>query len=327
MVMNGLRVIDGALVRKLLDMESCIEAMRDAFRVVSAGEVNQPLRTALFGKGSGLLGLMPGAIASPPSLGIKVVSIFPDNFAKRRPTHQGVVVLFDCDDGRPLAVLDAHAITAIRTAAASAVATDLLARQDAGHLALLGYGDQATTHLAALSRVRDLRAVTVWGRDPARARAFAMQHAGSLPISVAATVEQAIADADIVCTLTGATDPILLGRWLRPGMHLNAVGSSLPAMAELDADAVARCRFFADCRAGAEQQAGEWRRAIAAGRVGPEHLLGEIGDVILGKVAGRLNEDDITCFKSLGMAAEDMLAAGLVLRRALSQGLGTEVPF
>jgi ornithine cyclodeaminase len=322
--MTDIRIIDGALVRRLLDMDSCIEAMRQAFRAVSAGSVRQPLRTALPGPGNGFLGLMPGSMTGPASLGIKIVSIFPDNFPSK-PTHQGVVLLFDPIDGRPLAVIDAHAVTAIRTAAASAAATDALARPGPASLALLGYGDQAASHLDALSRVRPLRQVTLWGRDLTRARAFAAQ--AGVPITVAGSVEEAVTDADIICTLTAAPDPILTGAMLRPGMHINAVGSSLPAMAELDEDAVARCRLFADYADSARALGGELRRAIATGRVSEAHLLGEVGAVLDGSLAGRRTPDDITCFKSLGMAAEDLVAAQLIVSRAVAAGLGAVVPF
>ncbi len=316
------RIIDGEQVRRLLDMVSCIEAMRQAFSLVSAGRVNQPIRTSVKVEGKGLLGLMPGHVSQPAALGIKIVSIFQGNFARGQPTHQGMVLLFDASDGAPLAILDAHAVTAIRTAAASAVATDLLARTDAHRLLLLGYGDQAVTHLDAIGLVRDISRVTVWGRDPVKAADFAALHG----VEVASSIVAAVRDADIVCCLTAADRPILYGRDLPPGLHINAVGASLPNVAELDGEAVVRSRFFTDYRASAEALAGEYRLALAAGQIEPDHLLGEIGAVINGTLAGRRTAEDITCFKSLGMAAEDLIAAHLVLSRAIERDIGTMIP-
>jgi ornithine cyclodeaminase len=318
-----MRILNGAAVRRLLDMPSCVQAMRRAFSLVSMGQAEQPIRTALKVADKGLLGLMPGRFADGSALGIKVVSIFPGNFGRGQPTHMGMVLLFGPEDGTPLAILDAHAVTMIRTAASSAVATDLLARKDARHLALLGYGDQAVSHLEAIRLVRKLERVTIWGRRRDRAEAFAARHGAH----VADSVESAVAEADIVCTLTASPTPVLSGRWLRPGQHVNAVGASVPSMEELDGEAVARSRYFTDYRASCEQLAGELRRAIADGKVPAAHLLGEIGEVMNGSLAGRTGESDITCFRSLGMAAEDLAAAELILRRAEEQRIGVEFDF
>jgi ornithine cyclodeaminase/alanine dehydrogenase-like protein (mu-crystallin family) len=318
-----MRLLDGAAVRRLLDMPSCIEAMRRAFRLVSSGQAEQPIRTALESPEKGLLGLMPGRLDDPEVLGLKVVSIFPGNFDRGKPTHMGMVLLFDPDDGAPLALLDAHAVTMIRTAAASAVATDLLARRDARTLALLGYGDQAVSHLEAIRLVREIDRVLVWGRRRDRAEAFAAEHG----VEVADSVESAVAAADIVCTLTASPEPVLFGRWLRPGQHVNAVGASVPSMEEIDTEVVARSRYFADYRASCESLAGDFRRAVADGKVQPSHLLGEIGEILNGTLRGRTDAADITCFRSLGMAAEDLAAAELILRRAKARDVGVEVGF
>ena len=318
-----MRILNGEAVRQLLDMKSCIEAMRSAFAKTSAGAAEQPIRTALRIPDKGLIGMMPGRFTDGSAFGIKVVSIFPGNFGKGVPTHMGMVLLFDAENGVPRALIDAHAVTMIRTAAASAVATDVLARKEANSLALLGYGDQAVSHLEAIKLVRQLDKVVVWGRDRRRAEAFAAEH-GAV---VAESVEAAVNEAELVCTLTAAQTPILFGRSLRPGQHVNAVGASLPNAAELDGEAVAKSRFFTDYRASAEALAGEYRDAVSAGLITPEHLLGEIGDILNGKVAGRDSAADITCFKSLGMAAEDLAAGELILRRAEEQNIGVEVDF
>jgi ornithine cyclodeaminase len=239
------------------------------------------------------------------------------------------MLLFDSHDGRPVAILCAQTLTAIRTAAASAAATSALARADAGTLALLGYGEQAASHLTALGLVRPLRAVRVWGRDPARAAAFAADASArcGLPVTPCTSVQAAVHEADLICTLTAATTPILKGRELSPGCHINAVGAAVPTAAELDAEAVARSRMFADYRDSALALGGELRNAIASGQLTRAHLLGEIGEVLLGTLPGRTHPDDITLFKSLGMAAEDLVAAELVYRRASERGIGTLAPF
>ena len=318
-----MRLLNGDAVRQLLDMASCIEAMRKAFRLTSSGQCEQPIRTALKVPDKGLIGLMPGRFSDGSAFGIKVVSIFPGNFAKNQVTHQGMVLLFDAEDGTPRAILDAHAITMIRTAAASAVATDVLARKDADSLALIGYGDQAESHLQAIRQVRELDRVLVWGRDRGRAEDFAARHGAE----AAGSIEQAVAECDIVCMLTASSTPILSGRSLRPGQHVNAVGASMPNAAEIDGEAVRISRFFTDYRASAEALAGEYRDAIAAGLIDKDHLLGEIGDVLNGTVAGRISDSDITCFKSLGMAAEDLAAAELILSRAQEKDIGLAVAF
>jgi ornithine cyclodeaminase len=329
-VTKEIRILGAAAVRELLDLPSCIMAMRQAFLLVSTQKAVQPIRTTMpIPRGSGLLGLMPGWIASPARAGIKVLSIYPDNFGTQLGTHQGALLLFDPSDGQPVALLDAHALTGIRTAAASAVATDVLARAESSTLALLGYGDQAGAHLAALALVRPLRAVRVWGRNRDRAVAFAAAAAAAtgLQVTPAASVTEAVQGADLICTLTAAATPILPGSLLAHGCHINAVGACVPTTAELDVEAVARARLFTDYRQSALALSGELRNAIAAGRVTEAHLLGEVGEVLTSMLKGRTHPEDITLFKSLGMAAEDLVAADLVYRRATERGVGTLAPF
>ncbi len=326
-----IRVIGSELVRELLDMDGAIAAMREAFVAVSSGRAAQPLRSMVTAEGvEGLLGWMPGAFAAPePALGIKVISIFPGNFGGTLGTHQGAILVFDPKDGRLQAVIDAREVTVIRTAAASAVATDALARPDSRRLTLLGYGEQAVSHLDALRRVRPISSVVVWGRSPERAQAFAAEQrkATGLAVQVATSVEAAVAGADIICTLTAAKDPILFSRWIEPGTHVNAVGSSTPAAAEIDNDLVARARVFVDYAASAEALGGELKRAKAAGAIGETHVAGEIGAVLSGALAGRGSPEQVTLFKSLGMAAEDLAAARLILQRATERDLGVKAAF
>jgi ornithine cyclodeaminase len=326
-----IRIIGSDLVRELLDMDGAIAAMREAFVAVSSGRAAQPLRSMVTAEGvQGILGLMPGAFAAPdPALGIKVVSIFEGNFGGTLGTHQGAILIFSPADGRLEAVIDAREVTVIRTAAASAVATDALARADSRRLTLLGYGEQAASHLDALRRVRPISNVVVWGRSPERAQAFAAEHrkATGLPIQVAASVEAAVAGADIVCTLTAAKDPILVGRWIEPGTHVNAVGSSVPSAAEIDNGLVAKARVFADYAFSAAALGGELKRAKLAGAISETHIVGEVGAVLTGALQGRRSPEEITLFKSLGMAAEDLAAARLILKQAEERGLGVKAAF
>jgi ornithine cyclodeaminase len=208
-------------------------------------------------------------------------------------------------------VVDAGAVTAIRTAAASAVATDALARKDARRLALLGYGEQAGTHARAIGKVRHLESIVVWGRSQERAEAFAdrMQTELAVPVIAAASVLEAVAEADVICTVTPSTEPILKGAWVRPGTHVNVVGSGYAGPVEVDNDLVVRSRFIADSREGVLQQGAEFLRAKAAGLIGDDHVVGEIGQVLSGKIEGRRSEEEITVYKSLGHVVQDLASA------------------
>jgi ornithine cyclodeaminase/alanine dehydrogenase-like protein (mu-crystallin family) len=319
-----LRILGGREIKALLPMAACIELMRTTMIAVSEGRARIPLRTVLPVSNGGLLGNMPGYLAEPECFGVKLLSLFPGNPAAGLSSHLGLVLLFEPKHGLPVAMLDAAELTAIRTAAVSGLATRLLAREDAGDLAILGSGEQARSHLAAMLAVRRLRRVRVWSRTPAHAAAFA-EAQGALhgqEIETAATAEAAVAGADLICTVTGAPEPILRGDWIAPGAHLNVVGASRIAAAEVDTAAVAKSRFFVDFRGSAEHEAGELRRAIDAGAVTAAHVLGEIGEVANGTVAGRTGGADITLFKSLGVAAEDLASAHHVLQRAEAEGVG-----
>ena len=318
--------VNEAGVREFLPMEMCIPLMREALATLARGEAIQPLRSMLrLPDGSGLLGLRPGYLGAPQSFGLKVVSVMPGNHGTPYDSHQGVVMLFGIAHGEPLAILDATAITAIRTAAASAAATDALARHDAGDLALLGAGTQARSHLAAMGNVRPLRRVRVWSRTRAHAERFARDESADagVPIEVAARAQDAVRNADLVCTTTAAPEPILEGAWLAPGAHVNAVGACFPSSRELDTEAVRRARFFTDCRESCLNESGDFRLARAEGAIGDDHLLGEMGDVFLGKVPGRVARDDITVYESLGIAIEDLAAAHYIRQSAVDAGGGT----
>lgn len=323
-----LRVLNGADVARLLTMEDCIELMAGALRALSAGDVVMPLRSMVWQPDRrGLLGLMPGYLGEPRSFGLKVVSVYHGNHEHGLPSHQGVVMLFGIDHGEPLIVCDADAITAIRTAAASGLATRVLAAAEAGDLALLGAGAQARTHLDAMRAVRKLRRVRVWSRTAANAATFAARESRrtGLAVEAVATAENAVRGADLICTTTAAKLPILRGEWLSPGAHVNAVGACFANARELDSEAVRRARLYTDCRESAENESGDFRLACADGAIGHDHLLGEIGEVLLGRLPGRLAADDITIYESLGVAVEDLAAAHFLLGRAEETRTGVTV--
>ena len=310
-----MRFIDAAEVRANLTYEVAIPAVRAAMIALSAGETRQLLRSILHFEDGRAFGVMPGALGEAAAFGAKVLSVFPKNFEVGRPSHQGVVMLFDPVTGELACIADAREITAVRTAAASAVATDALARPDARRLALLGYGEQAQTHLQAIGKVRRLETVTVWGRSPERAQAFAerLRAEVGVAVEVAASAQAAVAQADIVCTVTPAAEPILKGVWLAPGAHVNVVGSSFAGPAEVDSDLVVRSRFIADHREGVLKQGAEFLIAKAAGLVGDEHVAGEIGEVLSGKIPGRQSPGQITAYKSLGHIVQDLVSVQALL--------------
>ena len=282
----------------------------------SKGKTKQLLRSILPLSEGRIFGVMPGALGTNAPFGAKLISVFQDNFARGIQSHQGLVLLFDPESGAPVCVLHAGEITAIRTAAASAVATDALARKDACRLALLGYGEQAETHARAIGKVRNLESIVVWGRSADRARAFAdrmntdrIKEELRAPVTPAATVQQAVAEADIICTVTSASEPILKGAWVRPGTHVNVVGSGYAGPAEVDNDLVVRSRFIADNREGVLQQGAEFLRAKQAGLIGDDHIVAEIGQVLAGEIEGRRSDEEITVYKSLGHIVQDLASA------------------
>ena len=314
-------LLDRAAVERLLTFPLCIAALRRAMIAVSAGEAALPLRQFMAVPGRpGKLGLMPGALADPPCFGVKIVSKFLRPPGSPHGTHVGAMLLFEAEHGLPVALIEGGSLTAIRTAAMTALATDLLAAPGASRLLICGAGEQALWHLRAFRATRALDAVTVWTRDPAKAAAFAAAH----NVAAVANLERAVADADIVCTTTSAAEPFLQGRWLRPGQHINLVGSAIPETAEADVETVARSRYFVDYRPAALVQAGELKRAIATGAVGEDHIVAEIGAVAARTLAGRSSSAEITLYKSLGVAAQDLAAATALVEAASAAGEGVE---
>jgi ornithine cyclodeaminase len=314
-------------VRELLPLAECMQVMEEALAAAARGEAHQPLRSVVAPEqAAGLMGLMPAFLGGEaPALGIKVISVFPGNRARGLDSHQGSVLLLDPETGQTRAVIEASALTGIRTAAVSALAARLLAREDAGDMALIGAGVQAEFHLEAMAAVRDLRRVRVVTRSGETARAFADRHAArySFPIEVVPTVEEAVAGSDLVVVATTATSPVLHGRWLAPGAHVTVLGG--PGANEVDAECLRRSALFVDDRVAVENESLEYMGAVAAGAIGPEHVRATIGEVLAGLRRGRLAADEVTLFKSLGIAIEDVAAAAFVYARARDEEVGTWV--
>lgn len=316
-------------IKALLPMEQAIEVVAATMMAVSAGGATLPLRQIMPVGGGNMLGLMPGAMTEPACFGVKLVCLFPENPAFGFSSHQGAMVLFETMHGAAVAMMNAGRLTAVRTAAASAVATRALAREDAATLAIVGTGEQAEFHLEAMLAVRQIRRVRIVGRRPERAEAFvalARSHHPDVTFEWGTDVRAAVDGADIVCTVTAAAEPILFGGWIQPGTHLNVVGASVPSKTEIDQDLVVRSALFADYRPSIFAQAGELIGAIEAGRVGKDHVLAEIGEVLSGAHTGRTDADQITLYRSLGIAAQDLACAHFCYAAARERGLGVDAP-
>lgn len=322
-------------VAALLPMAAAIEVVGKAMIAVSAGAANLPLRMVVDVGPPNMMGVMPGAFmpgngAVDGCFGVKLVSLFPNNPDAGFSSHQGAIVLFEPDHGSAVAMMNAGLLTAVRTAAASAVATRALARPDSATLAVVGAGEQAEHHVDAMLLVRpSIRALRIAGRRPEKARAFAahvaQRHPG-LSVTVSPDVRAAVDGADIVCTVTSSPTPVLMGEWIAPGTHLNVVGASVASKREIDEDTVARARLYVDYRPSTFAQAGEVIGAIDSGRIGRDHVLAEIGEVLAGKAGGRTDAKEITLYRSLGIAAQDLACAAHCLREAKARGMGVEAP-
>lgn len=312
-------------VRRLLDMESCIEAMTEVLASLARGELYQPLRSiARPPNSSGFIGLMPAYRAgSAPAFSLKEIVVAPGNPARGLDTHQGGVLLHDGETGELVAVLNAAPVTEIRTAAVSAVATRALARPDAKRVTILGAGAQARGHVHAMRAVLDDPEIRIWARRLEAAEKLAAETGAS----VSPSPDAALFGAEVVCTTTAATEPVIEKRWLARGAHVNAVGSCLPTIRELDTETVADSSFFVDRRESALNEAGDLLLAVAEGAVGPDHIKADLGEVLAGMHPGRVHEDELTVFESLGIAVEDLASAELVVRRARERGVGSEVAF
>ncbi len=299
-------------VASLLPMNECIQVMEKMFRSLANGECIQPLRSLMWLPGKkGLLGMMPGYASELGMMGIKVISVFHANRDTGFPSHQGVVILFDAQHGQPLMFFDAEEITAVRTAAASAVATKLLSRENSETLAIIGSGEQAKRHIEAMLLVRDIKQINLWSRNEKNARQLANEIKGeyNIAFNLKKKAEDAVRNADIICTVTSSSQPVVMAEWIANGTHINAVGSSTPNARELDTAAVLRSKLFTDRYESVFNEAGDFLIPKKEGVINNDHVKAEIGEVLLGLKKGRENNNEITLFKSLGIAAEDIFSA------------------
>jgi alanine dehydrogenase len=321
-------IINQTEVTQLLPMAECMDVMVKTLTALAQGDAILPLRPVMWlPEKVGALGMMPSYLGVIKSFGLKVVSVFPHNHGTQYDSHQGAVMLFEAEHGRLLAIMDASSITAIRTAAVSGVATRLLARPEASDLAILGSGVQAATHLEAMLLARPVKRVRVWSRNQEHARKFAQTHSQQRGLDVTAvdSAQAAVSGADLICTTTAAPEPILKGEWIGAGAHINAVGSSVAFTRELDTAAVVKARLFVDRRESTVNEAGDFLFPKKEGAIGDDHIRGEIGELLLGQRAGRESPEEITLFKSLGLAVEDLASAYHVYRRALATGTGQAI--
>jgi ornithine cyclodeaminase len=324
-------VLSHTEVAELLPIGECIPAMEEALAALARGEVHQPLRMIVRPPGAaGDMALMPSYRAGErPAYGLKAVCFFAGNPAVGLDSHQGGVLLFSAETGELLAMMSASAITAIRTAAVSGVATKLLAREDAGELAIIGSGVQARAHLEAMSCVRAIKRVRVASLTPDHARRFAdeMKPRYAFPIEPVKSVEAAVRGADLIVTATTAERPILKRDWISAGAHLNVVGSSIPTTREVDTATMAAASLFVDRRESTVNEGGDYLFAMREGAIGPDHIRAEIGELLIGRHPGRTSPDEVTLFKSLGLAIEDLASADYLYRKAQETHAGTWVEF
>lgn len=335
------RILTEADVKAVLTMDDLIESMAEALKNFSARAVEQPVRTIISVDGNhAFFGTMPGFVrGAVPALGAKLVTVFEANHAKALPSHLASIVLMDPETGALKALLDGRYITEARTAAVSAVSARLLARKTSKSLAIIGSGVQAKSHFDALSRTHSLRSVTVWSPNKSHRDAFVANCLGSDPragaspppggqtpdISAVDHAGEAVVGADIVVLVTSAATPVIESGWVKPGAHVISVGACRPNQREIDPELSARAKFFVDSREAALVESGDIVMGIQEGRFGPNHIAGELGQLVAGTVQGRSSDTEITIFKSLGMAVEDVVAADLAYRRAVEKNLGSEL--
>lgn len=309
-------------------MSDLIAAMESALAKFSAGEVLQPVRTVLtVGAAKSYYGLMPAYIPAPASMGAKIVTVFGENHKKGLPSHLATILLFDPDTGSLIAMMDGRFITEARTAAVSAVTARFLARPNASTLALIGSGVQARSHLEALTHVRQITDVRVWSPRPQSREQFIDDMSPRVPIPIrnCETAQAAVAGADLIVLATASKTPVVESDWVSDGAHVMCVGACRPDQREMAPALVKRGRLYVDSRAAALVESGDVVMNIADKLFDASHLRGEIGELVLGRVPGRASDSDVTIFKSLGMAVEDVVAADLVFRRASETGAGTEL--
>ncbi|HXR99434.1 MAG TPA: ornithine cyclodeaminase family protein [Pyrinomonadaceae bacterium] len=322
-------ILDSKQIREMLPMCECIELMADALSSLARGEVFQPLRTIIRPpEAIGLLGLMPAyRTGEHGAFGMKAICVFPGNPAIGKDAHQGAVMLFSRETGELIALMNASEITAIRTAAVSAVATRVLAREDAHQLGIIGAGVQARTHLAALDAVREITRARVACRNIEHARELVreVQPGFSFPVEAVESNEEAVRGADLIVTATSSQEPVINNEWISPGAHVNAIGTHSPNSREIDSATMAAARIFVDRRESAMNESGDYLLAAREGLINADSLVAEIGELLIGTKLGRTSADEITLFKSLGLAIEDVACAEYLYQKALSDDRGSWV--
>ncbi len=320
-------IVNQEEVRRIFPMGECIEVMAEAFESLAKGKIAQPLRTIMGVQGGNVLAMMPSYNEDIKSLGAKIITVFPGNHGTEFDAHQGIVLLYEASHGSLKAIIDATAITGIRTAAVSAVATRILANPGTRSLAILGAGTQGRAHFEAMRLLFDFERVHVWDVFPEAAKKFAGSESKrtGLDVRYAATAEEAVVDHDLICTTTPAKEPILMGRWLKPGAHINAIGACTPLVRELDTQAVLGSRLFIDRMESTQREAGDFIIAKNEGAIDDSHIKGELGDLVAGTIKGRQSREEITLFKAVGLAMQDLASANYIYGKARKTGVGVEV--
>jgi len=322
-------ILDSKQIREMLPMRECIGLMADALSSLARGEVFQPLRTIIRPpEAIGLLGLMPAyRTGEHGAFGMKAICVFPGNPAIGKDAHQGAVMLFSRETGELIALMNASEITAIRTAAVSAVATRVLAREDAHQLGIIGAGVQARTHLVALDAVREITRARVACRNIEHARELVreVQPGFSFPVEAVESNEEAVRGADLIVTATSSQEPVINNEWISPGAHVNAIGTHSPNSREIDSATMAAARIFVDRRESAMNESGDYLLAAREGLINADSIMAEIGELLIGSKSGRTSADEITLFKSLGLAIEDVACAEYLYQKALSDDRGSWV--
>lgn len=320
-------IVNQEEVRRIFPMDECIEVMEHAFLSLAGGKITQPLRAIMAVPGGSVLAMMPSYNADIQALGAKIISVFPGNHGTEFDAHQGIVLLYEAVHGSLKAIIDATAVTGIRTAAVSAVATRKLANPETKSLAILGAGTQGRAHLEAMRLLFDFDRVSVWDLFPESARRFAEIESKrtGLDIRYATSVEEAVSDHDLICTTTPAKEPIVRGSWIKSGAHINAIGACTPVTRELDSEAVRMSCLFVDRLESTMREAGDFIIAKTEGLIDDTHIRGELGDLLAGKINGRQSKDEITLFKAVGLAMQDLASAQYIYEKARKTGTGVEV--
>jgi len=321
----NIRMISASDINSILSYKTCINIIRKVMVETTNRNVHLPLRQGMrLNDDDKILGYMFGYLGEPKCFGVKLVSLFKNNNEKGFSSHLGLMVLYEINNGLPIAIMDGSVITSIRTAAASAVATEYLARKKVSILSILGTGEQAKSHLYTMNCVRSFNQIKIWGRNPDKVQTFINKHKNNINTNLkyAENVESAVKNADVICTVTSSSKPILFSKWIKSGAHLNLVGSSVPNKSEVDSDIVLKSKYYVDYLESTLAQAGEFLIAKKNRLLDDSHIQGEIGEVILGKKKGRTSDTEITVYKSLGVASQDLAAAYYVYQNAKNNNIG-----